>query len=89
VTQVSGGGTQECVVTLFDVKAGGGSITATRQGKRSPVQLPEYDFAEQHARRHRFLHLVALVAESVAIFRVALGAVVRLARGPHGYAATS
>jgi LVIVD repeat len=40
VTQIAGGGTQECVVSLFDVKAGGGSITATRQGARSAVALP-------------------------------------------------
>jgi hypothetical protein len=40
VTQVAGGGTQECVVTLFDVKVSGGSIKATRQGKRYPVALP-------------------------------------------------
>ena len=40
VTQVAGSGTQECVVTLFDVKAGAGSIKATRQGARAPVALP-------------------------------------------------
>ncbi|HEX9168497.1 MAG TPA: hypothetical protein VF886_06145 [Roseiarcus sp.] len=40
VTQVAGGGTQECVVTLFNVKSGGGSITATQKGARAPVQLP-------------------------------------------------
>jgi len=40
VTQTGTGGADECVVSLFDVKAGGGSVTATRQGKRSPVLLP-------------------------------------------------
>ena len=40
VTQTGTGGAPECVVSLFNVKAGGGSITATRQGKRSPVPLP-------------------------------------------------
>jgi hypothetical protein len=40
VTQVAGGGAQECIVTLFDVKVSGGSITATRQGARAPVLLP-------------------------------------------------
>ena len=40
VTQTGTGGSPECVVSLFDIKAGGGSVTATRQGKRSPVLLP-------------------------------------------------
>jgi hypothetical protein len=40
VTQTGTGGAAECVVSLFDVKAGGGSITATRQGARAPVALP-------------------------------------------------
>jgi hypothetical protein len=40
VTQTGTGGSAECVVSLFDVKAGSGSITATRQGKRSTVALP-------------------------------------------------
>jgi hypothetical protein len=33
-------GAQECVVTLFNVKAGAGSITATRHGARASVLLP-------------------------------------------------
>jgi hypothetical protein len=40
VTQTGTGGADECVVSLFDVKAGGGSIKATRQGARSSVLLP-------------------------------------------------
>jgi hypothetical protein len=40
VTQAATGGAAECVVSLFNVKAGGGSITATRQGARSTVALP-------------------------------------------------
>jgi hypothetical protein len=39
VTQTNAGA-QECVVTLFNVKASAGSITASRQGARAPVLLP-------------------------------------------------
>jgi hypothetical protein len=40
ITQTSGG-TQEYVVTLFDLSAGGGSIQAIQQGARVPVPLLE------------------------------------------------
>ena len=76
VTQVAGGGTQECVVTLFDVKVSGGIDQGDPARQAFSRRAAEYDVAEQHARRHRLLHVVADMA-SVDDPRFAVGAVVR------------
>jgi hypothetical protein len=81
VTQVAGGGTQECVVSLFDVK-GGGVYHSDAARRARPRSAAEHDFAEQHARRHRFLYVLAAVVDSLVDYRVAVCSVVRLRARP-------